>query len=221
MAWRSAAWLFAVGAGCGFSTGTPATSATDGGDHARDGAAPSDAAAHDAAPMQRDAVAFDPSACPATYTTIGGAGSSLYFVPSAADETGNYDVAWQTAEAACEADTLSPAGATHLVVFDTADERTAVVAAAITPEHYNWIWTGMYITDSTAAWTKITGGAPTDTGNWAPTQPTYDAANGSDMPNGALIESPQITGAGQYYSQPFVWAENYVCECDGLAATMP
>lgn len=160
------------------------------------------------------ATPFDPATCPSSYAAIVGAGSGSRYRVLAE----NNFATWSDAEQMCEAD-HNAATTPHLIVFETAAERKAVIGNASASIDDNFTWTGYYTRGLNMPWLAITGENMTDTGGWDVGQPIYDP-NGQPMfgPNGASLQDlPDAV----YVAEPFNFAYNVICECDGLPLVEP
>jgi hypothetical protein len=143
----------------------------------------------DAPPGTADGPLADamPGACPAGYMTRGSAPSSYRVVDTL--------TLWLTAEQDCENDGTG----THLVIFDDAAERDAVLAGLAG----DW-WIGLTDRVNEGTWLAVTA----QTGFF-----TAGAAPGGQTTDCGLADV-----AGAIGSQSCFADDSYICECDGAAA---
>lgn len=201
-------------ASCGFSGKSAGTSdATDTIiDASRDGGvdaaidamidAPVDAAID--APLPPDAFVFTPALCPVTYNlTTAAAPDSRYRVIGTAQP-------FATQHADCNDDTL---GWTHLVVFDSQTEATAVGGMANGFRYVGLVQAPNQATVG-AAWYRLTGGVlVTAWSNNSPQQPE----DGEDYAEGNEENLAVASGSGALYDVRGLSSYIAVCECDGAA----
>jgi hypothetical protein len=148
---------------------------------------------------------FDAASCPASYgVTLPGSGSRYRLIPDGGP-------AWMQSDA-CAADL---AGATHLVVLESAAElngATALVAAPPAPLAGNAIWVGAVqqttATLPAARWLRLDGSAVT---GWGGIEPNDRDGRENQEEQFARIEK------GKLYLQDSAGTGNNgaLCECDG------
>jgi hypothetical protein len=166
------------------------------------------------APLAPDApdspVDFDPNACPSTFEPIGNL-TSRYFVANAFASGQGRD--WFAAADTCVG-MASSGPATHLVVFDTAEERRAVWDHFAPRTGFRWIWTGTFrVTGEDDTFMTVFGQVSEPA--WAPGEPREDRP-GDDGNVAVAHGTPADEESDGDLRIPRHYNLDFLCECDGL-----
>jgi hypothetical protein len=144
--------------------------------------------------------AFDPSACPATYTISLPSTTSRYRIASDGLE-------WTQANAACVADQASPKGFTHLVVFADRQEQTELEAIVddVWVGYSDGVVEGMFLaTTSEPIGDRVAPGSTA----WASGEPNHQTAT---------EDCVEIILEGGLNDNDCTNTRMFVCECDAYA----